>query len=335
MKNIKKIIATVVMTLVMVLGLSTAAFAAPKAADGKVLQFGISILGEQPENGTSQYQAKDYLHLNTSTFKFDSKLTVCEEVHNTEIGSSYSNDTILARIEGYVPTLEDFINYPAKGEKGLAQRDIYLQNKDTFLEEYYIRWYVLKLSGGKWKIDGVIEKKPVVVEETVEEEVPVVAEEEVPVVEEAPVVEEVKEEAPVVEAPVAEEVKEEAPVVAEISEEALVVEAPKAEEVEAQTPATEAATEETEILGQTYEMAEALTVEEKTETKEIAVEASNNMAPAKIAEVKADDTAVLGATSVNETNATPAFVAAALATMTAFFLILFAKRKKEEEEENK
>jgi hypothetical protein len=297
--------------VVMVLGLSVNVAAAPKAADGKTLQFGISLLGEQPEDGKTQYNAKDYLHLNTS-FNYDCKLTVCEEVHNTEIGSSYSNDTILSRIEGYIPTLKDFVENPAKGEKGLGKRDIYLENQETFFEEYYIRWYVLKYSGGKWKIDGVVEKKPVVEEPVVEE--PVVEE---PVVEE-PVVEE-----PVVEEPVVEEVENET-VIVENKEEVVAKEVAEVAEVPA-TEATVAANEEapvevTSVFGASFVNPDL------AENKEEIVE---------VAEIKENETAVLGASfsKVAKTaDNTPILVTvASLLAMTGIMIILFAKRRKEEE----
>lgn len=277
--------------VVMVLGLSVNVAAAPKAADGKTLQFGISLLGEQPEDGKTQYNAKDYLHLNTS-FNYDCKLTVCEEVHNTEIGSSYSNDTILSRIEGYIPTLKDFVENPAKGEKGLGKRDIYLENQETFFEEYYIRWYVLKYSGGKWKIDGVVEKKPVVEE-------------------------------PVVEEPVVEEVENET-VIVENKEEVVAKEVAEVAEVPA-TEATVAANEEapvevTSVFGASFVNPDL------AENKEEIVE---------VAEIKENETAVLGASfsKVAKTaDNTPILVTvASLLAMTGIMIILFAKRRKEEE----
>ncbi|MBE6015513.1 MAG: hypothetical protein E7241_09160 [Lachnospiraceae bacterium] len=132
--------------------------------DISVPKFSISKTTEFAEDGSANPKEKDFFHL-ASDFTVDAKLTKYENIKSLTLGNKETEEEIISRFVGNVPTLEDFLNH-GKESKGVKTTSFYKENPEEFLENYYIRWYVVKFVNTCWHIDGVIERKPVEVEET-------------------------------------------------------------------------------------------------------------------------------------------------------------------------
>jgi hypothetical protein len=99
---------------------------------------------EKTENGSTQYEAVDY---------YGSEGEVTRQLIERKQISGDTNDptteaAIAANVNGTLPTVEEF--------KEL--KDLGYTNKT-----HDIRWYVVKISGGIWKVDGVLVPKTVTV----------------------------------------------------------------------------------------------------------------------------------------------------------------------------
>ena len=154
---------TVIMTLAMVCGFSATTMAAETTDTSTYpVYFGISLKnGEVAETGVSQGERADYCHLNTN-YKKTHTFTLKEysKIHSSILGNATAHEAILENVVGQAPTLEDFIKYPSgKDTLKLANLEEYKADPAKFLETYYVRWYVLKISGKEWHVDGVLTKK--------------------------------------------------------------------------------------------------------------------------------------------------------------------------------
>ncbi|MBE6015512.1 MAG: LPXTG cell wall anchor domain-containing protein [Lachnospiraceae bacterium] len=134
-----------------------------KEIDKSNVQFGLRKSNEEVAELNHNYKVEDYLHLAASP-------SLVKLVEYLEVSGKLKDDEtyykILDQLVGEVPTLKDFVEKAKTGE-ALDMKAIdpgFEGTVEQFMEKFYIRWYVIKMTGTgnatQWKIDGVVKENP-------------------------------------------------------------------------------------------------------------------------------------------------------------------------------